>query len=176
LRRGISIDDAVYAIILVAARLGLRIIDIFGLRLDSIDWKSSRIQTSQSKTGQPLTLPLPEDVGWAVIDYLKHGRPQVDSSYIFLCHSKSAWGRQMKGTFDTMLSKYIRQARISINEGQKHGMHTLRHTLASRLLEAKTPLSVISEILGQLSPDAVEKYLKVDVEMLRQCAINPQTS
>jgi len=172
--RGSPIGRRDYAIILIAARLGLRQSDIFGLRIDSVDWRNSRIETTQSKTAQPISLPLPEDVGWAIIDYLKHGRPQVDSLYIFVCHSKSAWGKQMTGTFDVMLGKYIRQARLSLSEGQKHGMHTLRHTLASRLLEAKTPLPVISEILGQLSPDAVEKYLKVDVEMLRQCALNPQ--
>ena len=172
--RGSPVGKRDYAIILVAARLGLRITDIFGLRLDSIKWQSSHIQTTQSKTGQPITLPLPEDVGWAIIDYLKNGRPQSDTPYIFLCHSKAALGRQMKGTFDVQLSRYIRQARIHLDEGQKHGMHTFRHTLACRLLEAKTPLPVISEILGQLSPDAVEKYLKVDVEMLRECALNPQ--
>jgi len=172
--RGSPIGKRDYAIILVAARLGLRMIDIFELRLVSIDWLNSRIETVQSKTGQPITLPLPDDVGWALIDYLKHGRPQVDSPYIFLCHSKATWGRQMKGSFDTMLAKYIRQARVKLSEGQKHGMHSLRHTLACRLLEAKTPLPVISEILGQISPEAIEKYLKVDVEMLRQCAINPQ--
>jgi site-specific recombinase XerD len=172
--RGSPIGKRDYAIILVAARLGLRITDIFGLHLDSIDWRNSRIQTSQNKTGQPITLPLPDDVGWALIDYMKNGRPQVDSPYVFLCHSKAAWGNQMKGTFNVRLAQYIRQARVSLSEGQKHGMHTLRHTLACRLLEAKTPLPVISEILGQISPDAIEKYLKVDVEMLRQCAINPQ--
>jgi len=172
--RGSPIGKRDYAIILVAARLGLRITDIFGLRLDSIDWQNSRIETSQSKTGQSVTLPLPDDVGWAIIDYLKHGRPQVNSPYIFLCHSKSAWGRQMEGTFNTMLAKYIRQARVPLSEGQKCGMHTLRHTLACRLLEAKTPLPVISEILCQISPEAVESYLKVDVEMLRECALNPQ--
>ena len=172
--RGSPIGKRDYAIILVAARLGLRMTDIFGLRLDSINWRSNRIETAQSKTGQPITLPLPEDVGWAIIDYLKHGRPRVGSPYLFLGHSKAAWGKQMKGSFDTMLAKYIRQGRVRLSEGQKHGMHSLRHTLACRLLEAKTPLPVISEILGQISPDAVEKYLKVDVEMLRECALNPQ--
>lgn len=172
--RGSPIGRRDYAIILIAARLGLRQKDIFGLRLDSVDWRGSRIETTQSKTGEPISLPLPEDVGWAIIDYLKYGRPQIDSPYIFVCHSKNAWGGQMKGTFDTTLSKYVRQARVRLSEGQKHGMHSLRHTLACRLLEAKTPLPVISEILGQISPDAIEKYLKVDVEMLRQCALDPQ--
>ena len=172
--RGSPIGRRDYAIIMLAARLGLRQIDIFGLRLGCINWENHRIETSQSKTGEPISLPLPDDVGWAIIDYLKHGRPKVDSPYVFVCHSKNAWGKQMIGSFDGMLAKYIRQARVKLSDGQKHGMHSLRHTLASRLLEAKVPLTVISEILGQIAPDAIEKYLKVDIEMLRQCALNPQ--
>jgi site-specific recombinase XerD len=171
--RGSPIGRRDYAIIMIAARLGLRQTDISGLRLDCVNWENSRIETTQSKTGEPISLPLPDDVGWAIIDYLKHGRPKVDSPYIFVCHSKNAWGKRMSG-FDGMLAKYIRQARLRLSDGQKHGMHSLRHTLASRLLEAKVPLTVISEILGQIAPDGIEKYLKVDVEMLRQCALNPQ--
>jgi site-specific recombinase XerD len=53
-------------------------------------------------------------------------------------------------------------------------MHSLRHTLASRLLEAHTPLPVISDILGHLSTDSTAVYLKVDVAMLRECALNPE--
>jgi site-specific recombinase XerD len=70
------------AIILTAARLGLRQADVLGLRLDSVDWRNSRAEATQSKTGEPISLPLPEDAGWAIIDYLKYGRPQIDSPYI----------------------------------------------------------------------------------------------
>ena len=70
--------------------------------------------------------------------------------------------------------KYMRLAKIPISPQKKKGMHSLRHTLASRLLEENTPLSVISDILGHVSTDSTAVYLKVDVERLRECALNPE--
>ena len=72
-----------YAVFLLVARLGLRISDVRLLRFDSIDWQNRRISITQKKTGVPLELPLPDDAGWAIIDYLKHGRPETDCGYIF---------------------------------------------------------------------------------------------
>ncbi len=70
--------------------------------------------------------------------------------------------------------KYMRLAKIPIFPQKKKGMHSLRHTLASRLLEENTPLSVISDILGHVSSDSTDVYLKVNVDMLRECALNPE--
>jgi len=57
---------------------------------------------------------------------------------------------------------------------RKHGLHSLRHSLATRLLEANTPLPVISEVLGHVNSASTETYLKVDIEHLRKCALNPE--
>ena len=76
-----------YAVFLLVARLGLRISDVRLLRFDSIDWQNRRISITQKKTGVPLELPLPDDAGWAIIDYLKHGRPETDCGYIFVRHT-----------------------------------------------------------------------------------------
>ena len=75
-----------YAIILIACRLGLRCTDIKNLCFENFKWAEKKLCFTQSKTGQPLELPLTADVGWAVIDYLKYGRPKVDSSCIFVRH------------------------------------------------------------------------------------------
>lgn len=64
-----------YAMVLLAARLGLRIGDIRNLKLHDIDWTKKQISIIRHKTQKALLLPLPEEVGWAVIDYLKNGRP-----------------------------------------------------------------------------------------------------
>ena len=70
----------------LAARLGLRTMDIKHLTLDNLKWHDNRIEFMQSKTSRMLSLPLLPDVGWAIIDYLKNGRPKVDSPYVFLRH------------------------------------------------------------------------------------------
>ena len=72
-----------YAIILLVARLGLRTIDIKRLKLDNVKWQDNRIEFIQSKTSREISLPLLPDVGWAIIDYLRNGRPKVESPYIF---------------------------------------------------------------------------------------------
>ena len=73
-----------YAVLLLAARLGLRVSDIRSLRPRDIDWEKHELRITQGKTGEPLVLPLPADVGWAIIDYMKNARPVSDAPEIFL--------------------------------------------------------------------------------------------
>lgn len=73
-----------YAILLIAVRLGLRASDICGLTFDHFKWESNTIELRQEKTDEPLVLPLFNDVGEAVIDYIKYGRPDAQAREIFL--------------------------------------------------------------------------------------------
>jgi integrase len=68
-----------YAIILLAAHLGIRTLDIKRLKLTDLNWADNRIELRVSKTGALVHLPLLPDIGWAIIEYLKNGRPKVDS-------------------------------------------------------------------------------------------------
>ncbi len=163
-----------YAIILLVTRLGLRTIDIKHLRLSNLKWQANRIELLQSKTAATLNLPLLPDVGWAIIDYLKNGRPKVDSPYVFLRHLAPLEPFSDEDRLHQIVVKYMRLAKIPLSPHKKKGMHSLRHTLASRLLHEKIPLSVISDILGHISTDSTAVYLKVDVNMLRECALNPE--
>jgi integrase len=160
--------------ILLAARLGLRIIDIKHLKLDNLNWSDNRIELIQSKTSGMLSLPLLPDVGWAIIDYLQNGRPKVDCPYVFLRQIAPLEPFSDEDRLHQIVEKYMRLAKIPISPQKKRGMHSLRHMLASRLLEENTPLSVISDILGHVSSDSTAVYLKVDVERLRECALNPE--
>lgn len=163
-----------YAIILLVARLGLRTLDIKHLKLDNLKWSDNRIELIQSKTSGVLSLPLLPDVGWAIIDYLKNGRPKVECPYVFLRHLAPLEPFSDQDRLHQIVVKYMRLAKIPISPQKKKGMHSLRHTLASRLLEKNTPLSVISDILGHVSSDSTAVYLKVNVDMLRECALNPE--
>ena len=73
-----------YAVLLLAAKLGLRVSDIRSLRPRDIDWEKHELRITQGKTGEPLVLPLPADVGWAIIDYMKNARSVSDAPEIFL--------------------------------------------------------------------------------------------
>lgn len=162
-----------YAIILLAARLGIRTLDIKRLQLADLDWAKSRIELRSSKTGELVYLPLLPDIGWAIIEYLKNGRPKVDSPYVFLRHLAPLEPFSDEDRLNQIIAKYMRIARIPISPHKKRGMHSLRHTLASRLLAEHTPLPIISDILGHASTESTATYLKVDVDQLRQCALDP---
>ena len=75
-----------YAIILLVCCLGIRCADIKNLKLDHFHWEEKKLVFTQSKTKEPLSLPLTAEVGWAVIDYLKYGRPNIDTPYLFVKH------------------------------------------------------------------------------------------
>lgn len=160
-----------YAIILLACRLGLRCTDIKNLCFDNFNWVEKKLYFVQSKTGQPLELPLISDVGWAIIDYLKYGRPKVDSPRIFVRHIAPFLPFSEGDHLNQLIDTYMKQAGIS--KLKKHrGMHSLRHTIASVLLEKGTPLPVISNIIGHLDTNSTAVYLKVDMQRLAECPLD----
>jgi len=161
-----------YAMILLAARLGMRTIDIKRLQLSDLHWPDSRIVVRVSKTGKVLTLPMLPDVGWAIIEYLKNGRPKVESPYVFLRHLAPLLPFSEEDRLNQIIAKYMRLAHIPISPHKKRGMHSLRHTLATKLLAENTPLPIISDILGHANTDSTAVYLKVDIDQLRRCALD----
>jgi site-specific recombinase XerD len=163
-----------YAIILLTARLGLRSIDVKHLTFGDFNWNENYLEFSQSKTQKPVRLPLLKDVGWAVIDYLRNGRPASDSPYVFLRHLAPIEPFSDDDHLRQMIVKYMRRAKISVSPKKKVGMHSLRHTLASSLLERHTPIERIADILGHQSADSTTVYLKSSLELLRECAIDPE--
>ncbi len=118
-----------YAIILIACRLGLRCTDIKNLCFENFNWTEKKLCFTQSKTGQPIELPLVPDVGWAVIDYLKYGRPKVDSSRIFVRHMAPFLPFAEGDHLDQLIRAYMVKAHIPMR-GKHRGMHSLRHTMA----------------------------------------------
>lgn len=157
-----------YAVILLAAKSGLRLSDMQNLQFCSLDWAQNAIRITQVKTKEPLALPLLPDVGWALIDYIKHGRPVSDSPYIFLRERAPYVPLQ---NFDNILVKHLRLAGISMQYVRHHGLHALRHGLATVLLEQKTPIHVIQSVLGHVNMETTQKYTAVDVGQLRECAL-----
>lgn len=163
-----------YAILLIAIRLGLRIGDIRNLKKSSIDWNRKTMNLKMAKTGQPIELPLLKDIGWAIIDYLQNGRPTTISGRLFVRHRAPFNAFGDRNGFNKELHRYILKADLNIPEGQRHGMHSLRSTLAGNMLEIKSPLPIISETLGHQSVNTTSIYLKIDIEGLRKCALDPE--
>jgi len=163
-----------YAILLIAIRLGLRIGDIRSLKKSSIDWNRKTINLKMAKTGQPIELPLLKDIGWAIIDYLQNGRPATNSECLFVRHRAPFNAFGDRNAFSKELHRYILKAGLNMPGSQWHGMHSLRSTLAGNMLEIKSPLPIISEALGHQSINTTSIYLKIDIEGLRKCALDPE--
>jgi site-specific recombinase XerD len=163
-----------YAILLLAIRLGLRIGDIRSFKGSSIDWDRKTINLKMAKTGQPIELPLFKDIGWAIIDYLQNGRPVTNSNRLFVRHKAPFNAFGDRNSFNKELHRYILKAGLNMPGGQRHGMHSLRSTLARNMLETKSPLLIISEALGHQSINTTSIYLKIDIEGLRKCALDPE--
>ena len=162
-----------YAIILLITRLGLRGIDVKRLRFADLDWPSNQLSVVQAKTGHRVQLPLLKDVGWAIIDYIRHGRPPSECPQVFLRHTAPIGPFSDQDHLHQILVKHARAAHVTLGENRRHGMHSLRHTLATRLLEHGTPIEQISDILGHQSVTATGAYLKSSLRLLAQCALDP---
>jgi integrase/recombinase XerD len=160
-----------YAILLLASRLGMRAGDICSLSFGNLKWDRNEIELIQEKTQEKIQLPLLPEVGTAIIDYLKYGRPITDCTTIFVRHVCPLTGLTPP-TIHSIVTQYIQSAGIKVPAGKKHGPHSLRHSLASALLEENIPLPVISEVLGHTTTDATSIYLKIDVNHLRRCALD----
>lgn len=160
-----------YAIILLACRLGMRCTDIKNLKMANFHWEEKNLVFKQSKTRETVSLPLTSDVGWAVIDYLKFGRPKIDSPFLFVRHIAPYGPFSKDDHLNQLIKRYMELAHLPTLK-KRRGMHSLRHTMASMLLEKETPLSTISDILGHVDIDSTAVYLKVDINKLKECSID----
>ena len=169
--RSSTIGKRDYAIILLAARLGLRASDIIRLKFDSLNWITSTITLKQVKTGKDLSLPLLPDVGNAIIDYLKYGRSESEHPYVFLTEKPPYGYIKTSYVVTRAVHEGLKNAGIDI-KGRKSGSHSLRHSLAFRMLQQSTILPVISEVLGHANTKSTKYYLRIDLKSMEQCMLD----
>ena len=157
-----------YALLLVASRLGLRASDIRNLKVEDISWEAHEIRITQAKTREPLVLPLPTDVGWAIIDYLKNARSISDAQEIFLRVVPPYISLKNP---DNVLIRYMREANIPYTRLTHHGLHILRHSLATHMLDQDIDITTIQGVLGHLNIETTKKYTGINVRQLKECAL-----
>jgi len=165
-----------YAIVLLVSRLGLRIGDILNLKIDDIDWRKAIIRITQQKTKNVQELPMSEDIGNALIDYLQNGRPSASSRHAFVIHQAPYREFTVGSRLGDLLAKYQKKAGILLPEESRKGWHSLRHSLATRLHEEDIPLPVIATILGHTSVETARLYARTNIKMLRSAALEWEES
>jgi integrase/recombinase XerD len=152
-----------FAILTLLSRLGVRACEVARLSLDDIDWRAGEL-TVRGKGSTIERLPLPHDVGEALVSYLRDGRPTSASREVFL--SARAPLRALSSAAVTAVVRYACD-RAGL---ERVGAHRLRHTVATELLRAGTPLAQIAPILRHASVSTTAIYAKVDREALRALA------
>jgi len=158
------------AILLLASQIGMRAGDIRSLHIDDIDWGNAKITFTQHKTAKTITLPLPDECRYALIDYLKNERPASSSTRIFLKARAPFTPFDGIGPFYHVVTSRFHSAGIR-TAGRKRGLHSLRHSAATNMLENNTPYPVISAILGHSNANTTRQYLRVDIEKLRNLSL-----
>jgi site-specific recombinase XerD len=154
------------AILLLIARLGLRAGDVSGLKFGDIRWTEGTLVVS-GKNRKETRLPLPQEVGEAILDYLKHGRPPVASNRVFI----------------TALAPFIPVTRFVVGQAVARALHRtgitshtrgarlLRHSAATSLLNDGISLPAIGALLRHSSIDTTRVYAKVDFASLKELAM-----
>jgi site-specific recombinase XerD len=157
-----------YAILMMLAKLGMRAGEIAALTLDDMDWRTGEMLIN-AKGRQHTRMPIPPDVGAAVVAYLRDGRPKSSCRRLFLRTLAPNVGFA-SGCAITMIAKTALE-RAGIHGYAHHGAHIFRHSLATELLRSGATLSEIGQLLRHESHDTTRIYAKVDIEALRTLSL-----
>ena len=156
-----------YAILLLGAITGLRIIDIIELQLGSIDWRNGEIKITQEKTGKALALPLTTDVGEAIADYIVSERPKSNEQNVFLS-STLPFGKISRYSIRLMLQYYQQNAGLT----SRTTFHGFRRSIATSMVVSGVPVTTVAQVLGHSTIDSTKQYISLDFKHLKECALS----
>lgn len=165
--RGSAVGQRDRAILLLLARLGFRAGDIVQLRLKDIDWKGAWLHVS-GKGRRETRLPLTQELGDALVTYLKRGRPQTDTDVVFV-RSRAPF-RQFRSHCAVSVIVDRAFARASVIRPSRGAAHLLRHSVAASMIRHGASLHEVATLLRHRSVTTTEIYAKVDVTALRLIA------
>lgn len=168
-RNDLSLRDV--AVVSMLMYTALRGTDIAQMRIENIDWERDLIILTQSKTRQPMVLPLRAVVGNPLVDYLVNERPDnLDIKNIFI-NAHNPENPMDSGTIGGIVRRFFEKLGIRC-DGEENGIRLFRRYLASKILENGVQPSVISNILGHLSPESLNPYIDTNIKGLRECGLS----
>jgi integrase/recombinase XerD len=161
--QGTAVGRRDFAVLTMLVRLGLRAGELVALELADVDWHGGEIVV-RGKGNRCERLPLPVDVGQAIVTYLQHGRPASECRRVFL-RMRAPRGALSSGGVTSIVPGAARKAGLP-----PVAAHRLRHTVATEMLRAGAPLREIGQVLRHRSVLSTAIYAKVDHQALRQLA------
>ena len=155
------------AMVLMLARLAVRACEVASLRLNDIHWRQGIVVIHAAKSRRERALPLPSDVGAAIVAYLRHGRPHCECPEVFL--SVRAPHRSLTpAAVGTVVSQALHRAGVTV---ARPGAHVLRHTAATQMVRAGASFKQVADVLGHARIETTSIYAKLDLETLARIAL-----
>ncbi|MBZ5622156.1 MAG: site-specific integrase [Acidobacteriia bacterium] len=161
--RSLSFRDR--AIVLLLARLGMRSGEVRQLQLEHVDWAEGTIHICLGKARRERILPLPEDVGAALVDYLRQERPPSSDRTIFL---RSCPPYKPLRKIAEIVRRVLKKAGIT---GARVGAHHFRHTIATHMVRQGVSFKDVADVLGHRQLDTTAIYAKLDLPSLAGVAL-----
>lgn len=171
--RNMPLGKRNYAIILLGLVTGLRAIDIAKLKLSDIDWVNGEINVKQQKTGNSLVLPLTEDVGVAIREYILNGRPKnaIDDS-VFIRSRAPLTGLTNGNSIGDMFDDYRKKLGMPREAFDGKCFHSLRRYVGKNMITSGVSVNTLAQVLGDAQINSVKKYISLDTIHLKECALD----
>ena len=154
-------------ILMLIAILGLRAGEVCALELSHVAWQDGELRLVQTKARRERVLPLPQEVGAALADYVLHARPPLSLPQLFVRHCPPS-GPLLANSITHIVQRRLRDAGIQVCHA---GAHLLRHSLATRMVNTGVPIKTIADVLGHADIDTTAIYTKVDRHRLASAAL-----
>lgn len=166
-----GLSDAIrdYAILLMLSQLGMWSCEIANLRLDDVDWSGGQVLVRPGKTHEERALPLSQEVGKALADYVQHTRAQSTNRTVFLKGCPPFTPFTSAAAIGHIAKRAMRKGGITVHRGM--GAHTFRHTVASEMVNRGVTFKDVADVLGHRSLETTGIYAKLDLNSLLDVAM-----
>ncbi|RMI06331.1 integrase [Sinorhizobium meliloti] len=164
-----SVDIRDRAILLLLATTGIRNGELRAIRLRDIDWRTGEVFVRRTKGKRDRVVPLLEETGAALADYILRARPKVDSPYLLLSFTPPVGPFKFAAPISRIVRKRLRH--VGVELGRVAGAHLLRHSLATQLVGQRRPINEIADLLGHRSINTTALYVKVATSQLAEVAL-----
>ena len=157
------------ALLLLLATTGLRNKELRSLELHDIHWRAAEVLVRRTKTGRDRLVPLLQEAGEALADYILHARPKIDSHRVFLSYVPPVGPFKSSSPISRIVRSRLERAGIELS--RVAGAHLVRHSLATQLVKQRRPINEVADLLGHRSIDTTAIYVKVALPQLADVAL-----
>jgi site-specific recombinase XerD len=157
------------ALLLLLATTGLRNKELRSLELQDIRWRAAEVLVRRTKARRDRIVPLLQEAGAALAEYVLHARPRINSQRVFLSYVPPVGPFRSSGAISRIVRSRLERSGIEVS--RIAGAHLVRHSLATQLVRQRRPINEVADLLGHRSIDTTAIYVKVALPQLADVAL-----